>query len=147
MAMTLHLDIVSAEQAIFSGRVEHVTVSGQEGDMGIYPGHTPLLTGVKPGEVFVAKPEGKQEIFYISGGMLEVQPDIVTILADTVIRADDIDEEAAREAQAKARELLSTKKKSKDIDYEKVLVELAEATAKVRAAKDLHKLVRKNRLG
>src|SRR3990167_10952091 len=143
MAMTMHLDIVSAEQAIFSGRVESVIVSGEEGDLGIYPGHTPLLTGVKPGEVSAIKQDGKPEVFYISGGMLEVQPDVVTILADTVIRADDIDEIAAKEAQEKALQALSGKK-AKNIDYQKAIVELAEATAKVKAVKDLHKLVRKN---
>ncbi len=146
MAMTLHLDIVSAEQAIFSGRVERVTVSGQEGELGIYPGHTPLLTGVKPGEVFVVKQDGKPEIFYISGGILEVQPDVVTVLADTVLRADDIDEVAAEQAMKRAKETLAGKK-AKDINYDQVMVELAEATAKVRAAKDLSKLIRKNRLG
>ncbi|OGT30030.1 MAG: F0F1 ATP synthase subunit epsilon [Gammaproteobacteria bacterium RIFCSPHIGHO2_12_FULL_35_23] len=146
MAMTLHLDIVSAEQAIFSGRVQCVTVSGQEGDLGIYPGHTPLLTGVKPGEVTTIKQDGKAEVFYISGGMIEVQPDVVTILADTIIRADDIDEMAAKEAQEKALQSLAGKK-AKNIDYQRALVELAEASAKLRAVKDLHKIIRKNRLG
>lgn len=146
MAMTMHLDIVSAEEKIFSGLIEHMTVTGEEGELGIYPGHTPLLTGIVPGQIIVTKQHGEKEVFYISGGMLEVQPQVVTILADTVIRADDIDEVAALEAQQKAEELRAGKKSS-DIDYEKTLTQLAEASAQVRAVKDLHKYVKKGRIG
>jgi len=146
MAMTMHLDIVSAEEKIFSGLIEHMTVTGEEGELGIYPGHTPLLTGIIPGQIIVTKQHGEKEVFYISGGMLEVQPQVVTILADTVIRADDIDEVAALEAQQKAEELRAGKKSS-DIDYEKTLTQLAEASAQVRAVKDLHKYVKKGRIG
>lgn len=146
MAMTMHLDIVSAEQSIFSGLVERISVTGQEGELGIYPGHTPLLTGIKPGQVFVVKQDGKQELFYLSGGMLEVQPEVTTILADTVLRADDIDEASALEAKQAAEKMLAGKKSS-DVDYDALLIQLSEASAKVRAAKDLGKLIRKNRLG
>jgi F-type H+-transporting ATPase subunit epsilon len=145
MAMTVHLDIVSAEKSIFSGLVEHVTVSGQDGELGIYPGHTPLLTGVKPGEVVATRQNGQVEIYYISGGMLEVQPEIVTILADTVVRADDIDLYAAEEAQKRAREALAHSKDKSSIDYEQALIELAEASARIRAVKNLGELTRKNK--
>lgn len=145
MAMTMHLDIVSAEEQIFSGVVETVVVSGEEGELGIYPGHTPLLTGVRPGQVIATKQHGETEIFYVSGGMLEVQPSVVTILADTIIRADDLDETAALEAQERAKQMMAGKK-STDIDYQQALTELAEASAQMRALKDLHKYSRKRTL-
>jgi len=146
MAMTMHLDIVSAEEAIFSGRVQRVLVSGEEGELGIYPGHTALLSGIKPGEVTALKQDNEMAVFYVSGGMLEIQSGVVTILADTVLRADEIDESAAAEAEAQAKKMLSGKKKT-DIDYDKAITELQEASAKLRAAKDVHKFVREKRLG
>lgn len=142
MAMTtMHLDIVSAEESIFSGVVQHIIVSGQEGELGIYPGHSPLLTGVKPGQVIAKKDNGENEVFYVSGGMLEVQPSIATILADTVIRGDEIDEAQAIEAQEKALQMMAGKKTT-DIDYQQALVQLTEASAQIKAAKDLHKYMR-----
>lgn len=147
MAMTtMHLDIVSAEESIFSGAVQHLIVSGQEGELGIYPGHSPLLTGVKPGQVVAKKEDGETEVFYVSGGMLEVQPSIATLLADTVIRGDEIDETQAEEAKAKALEMMQGKKTT-DIDYQQALVQLTEASAQIKAAKDLHKYVRKHKIG
>lgn len=145
-AKTLQLDIVSAEKSIFSGPVEQLTVDGQEGGLGIFPGHTPLLTGIKPGEVILVKEGGKKDVFYISGGILEVQPEITTILADTVIRADDIDEQAATEALAQAKEHLEQSKKSK-VDYDAALLQLQEATARLRVVKDLNKYIKHNRIG
>jgi len=143
MAETMHLDIVSAEKSIFSGIIEHVIVSGQEGELGIYPGHTALLTGVRPGEIMATLQEGKVEIFYISGGILEVQPTIVTVLADTILRADDIDEAAALEAQERAKKLLADKASEK-VDYQKAILQLEQAEAQIRAIKNLQKLGRKN---
>ena len=102
MAMTVHCDIVSAEEAIFSGLVEIVVATGESGELGILPHHTPLLTALVPGPIRVKKQNGEEEIFYISGGFLEVQPDSVTVLADTALRADNIDEAAALEAKKHA---------------------------------------------
>ena len=109
---TLQLDIVSAEKSIFSGLVQQLSVDGQEGGLGVFPGHTPLLTGIKPGEVLLVRENGNKEVFYVSGGLLEVQPEVATILADTVVRADDIDEQAAAEALEQAKLHLEKSKKS-----------------------------------
>jgi F-type H+-transporting ATPase subunit epsilon len=130
MAMTVHVDIVSAEESIYSGLVEAVIASAQEGEVGIYPRHAPLLTRLKPGEVRLLK-DGKEEHFYISGGILEVQPHIVTILADTALRADDVNEAAALEAKASAEKALSDK--SAKLDFAQAQVQLAEAMAQLRA--------------
>lgn len=143
---TLQLDIVSAEKSIYSGRVQQLSVDGQEGGLGIFPGHTPLLTGIKPGEVLLVHENGNKEVFYVSGGLLEVQPEITTILADTVVRADDIDEQAAEEALEKAKQHLEESKKSK-IDYEQALLQLQEASARLRVVKDLNKFIKHNRIG
>lgn len=124
MAMTIHVDIVSAEESIYSGLVEAVIASAQEGEVGIYPRHAPLLTRLKAGEVRLLK-DGKEEQFYISGGMLEVQPHIVTILADTALRADDVNEAAALEAKAAAEKALNDK--SAKMDFAEAQVQLAEA--------------------
>jgi F-type H+-transporting ATPase subunit epsilon len=144
MAMTLHLDIVSAEEKIFSGRVENLSVTGQEGGLGIFPGHTPLLTGIQPGEIIVTQQGGKKAVFFVSGGMLEVQPETVTVLADTVMRAEDIDKAAAEEARRKARDHYEEQKKTK-IDYEASLVQLQEASAKLRVLKTLKEYTDKHR--
>src|SRR4030081_3802108 len=95
---TMQLDIVSAERSLFQGVVKFISVTGGMGELGINPGHTTLLTDLKPGQVRVEFAEGKSEVFYISGGMLEIQPEIVTILADTAVRASDLDEAAAKAA-------------------------------------------------
>lgn len=130
MAMTIHVDIVSAEDAIYSGSVDAVFASAVMGEVGIYPRHTPLMTRLKPGEVRVLK-DGKEEHFYVSGGMLEVQPHIVTILADTASRAADVDEAAALEAKSSAEKAL--KDKSAKLDYAEAQAQLAEAMAQLRA--------------
>ncbi|MFT6115803.1 MAG: F-type H+-transporting ATPase subunit epsilon [Candidatus Azotimanducaceae bacterium] len=130
MASTVHCSIVSAELEIFSGMVEMVVASGTEGELGIFPGHTPLLSGVKPGPVRLRLEGGKEEIFFASGGYIEVQPTAVTILADTAIRADDIDEAAALEAKAKAERDLADNRA--DIDFGRITVDLAEQAAMLR---------------
>jgi F-type H+-transporting ATPase subunit epsilon len=138
MSITMHLDIVSAEHAIFSGVVEMVVASGELGELGIIPGHAPLLTILSPGEIRVTMQGGKQEIYYVSGGMLEVQPYYVTVLADVAERADHLDEAAALAAKAHAEALIANK--DADVDYSIAAVELARAVAQIRA---IHKL-RKN---
>jgi len=132
-AMTTHLDVVSAEQSLFSGRVSHLSVSGQEGELGIMPGHTPLLTAIKPGMVQLVKQGGGEEVIYISGGFLEVQPGGVTVLADTAIRGQDLDQAKAEEAERAAKEQLSNP--SKEIDFALVTAQLAQAVAQLRAIK------------
>jgi F-type H+-transporting ATPase subunit epsilon len=104
MAMTYHLDVVSAEQQMFSGLVEKIQVTGSEGELGIYPGHAPLLTAIKPGMIRIVKQHGHEEFIYLSGGILEVQPGSVTVLADTAIRGQDLDEARALESKRKAEE-------------------------------------------
>lgn len=137
MAMTFHLDIVSAEKQIFSGRAEKASVMGAEGELGIMPGHRQLLTSLQPGQVRVTLADSSEEIFYISGGLLEVQPDVVTVLADTAERAGDLDEAKALEAMKHAKDLLADKQAS--IDYAKALAELAEAAAKLKTIQSIRK--------
>ncbi|MCP0914886.1 MULTISPECIES: F0F1 ATP synthase subunit epsilon [Legionella] len=137
MAITTHLDIVSAEREIFSGIVEMVVATGEIGELGIVPGHAPLLTLLKPGEVRVTLPGGEQEVYYISGGMLEVQPYYVTVLADAVERADSLDEAAALAAKARAEEAIANK--DADIDYSVAAAELARAVAQIRAIQKVRK--------
>lgn len=131
MIKTMQVDIVSAETEILSGQVAHLIVNGLLGELGIYPGHTQLVTALKPGPVRLVKPDGEDEILYISGGILEVQPELVTILADTAVRAADLDEMAALEAKHSAEQALSDKQA--DIDYAKATVELAQAVAQLQA--------------
>ncbi|MDX1836256.1 F0F1 ATP synthase subunit epsilon [Legionella taurinensis] len=137
MAITTHLDIVSAEKEIYSGVVELVVATGELGEVGITPGHAPLLTVLKPGEIRITLPGGSQEIYYVSGGMLEVQPHCVTVLADTVERADNLDEAAALAAKAKAEEEIANK--NTDLDYSRAAAELARAVAQIRAIQKLRK--------
>ncbi|ODC04793.1 F0F1 ATP synthase subunit epsilon [Terasakiispira papahanaumokuakeensis] len=137
MAMTLHCDIVSAEQSIFSGRAEMLIAAGAAGDLGIMPGHTPLLTELKPGPVRVVLQDGKEEIFYVSSGFLEVQPNVVTVLADSADRAENLDEAAAQEAQREAERAMKDQKS--DLDYARATVELAEAAAQLRTLQQLRK--------
>ncbi|HHF7347522.1 TPA: F0F1 ATP synthase subunit epsilon [Legionella feeleii] len=137
MARTTHLDIVSAEQEIFSGVVEMVIATGELGEIGIVPGHAPLLTVLKPGEIRVTHQGGAQEIYYVSGGMLEVQPHYVTVLADTVERAEEIDEAAALAAKARAEEAITHK--GAELDYSRAAAELARAVAQIRAIQKLRK--------
>lgn len=137
MAMTIHVDIVSAESAIFSGSATMVFAPAEMGEVGIAPRHTPLLTRLKPGEVRVQTDDGKEQSFYISGGMLEVQPHVVTVLSDTALRAKDLDEAAALAAKDRAEKLLADNKA--DIDYAKAQAELAEAVAQLRTIQKLRK--------
>ncbi|HED18518.1 MAG TPA: F0F1 ATP synthase subunit epsilon [Gammaproteobacteria bacterium] len=135
MAMTIHVDIVSAEAEIFSGTANMVFAPAEMGEVGIAPRHTPLLTRLKAGEVRV-QVEGKEEqFFYVSGGMLEIQPHMVTVLADTAMRAADLDEAAAQRVKARAEKAMVDKKS--DFDYAKAQAELAEAVAQLRTIKHL----------
>lgn len=138
MAMTIHVDIVSAEGHLFSGQGEMVYAPAIMGEIGIAPRHAPLVTQLKPGEVRVDPGSGKeQEHFYVSGGMIEVQPFKVTVLADTGLRAGDLDEAAAQEAKRRAEDALANS--AADIDLAKAQVELAEAVAQLRAIEGLRK--------
>jgi F-type H+-transporting ATPase subunit epsilon len=133
--MTLHVDIVSAEAEIFSGTVTMVFAPAEMGEVGIAPRHAPMLTKLKPGEVRVQTQEGEEQSFFVSGGLLEVQPHVVTVLADTAIRAHDLDEAAALEAKERAEQLLSDKQA--DIDYARAQAELAESMAQLAAIRKL----------
>jgi F-type H+-transporting ATPase subunit epsilon len=137
MTMTIHVDIVSAESEIYSGQGEMVFAPAQEGEVGIAPAHTPLLTRLRPGEVRIQLPDGKEEAFYVSGGILEVQPRTVTILSDTAARAHDLDEAAALEAKRHAEQAIQDR--SAQIDYAKALAEYAEAAAQLQAIERLRK--------
>jgi F-type H+-transporting ATPase subunit epsilon len=137
---TLRIDIVSAEREIFSGESRMVFVTGEQGELGIAPGHSQLLTSLKPGYVRVIKPNREEEVFYISSGMLEVQPYIVSVLADTAIRATDLDEAKALVAKEEAERILAGKASAMDIA--KATAELAEVAAQLRAIQQLRKLRR-----
>jgi F-type H+-transporting ATPase subunit epsilon len=139
-ADTLRLDIVSAEKQIFSGEAEMVFLNGEMGELGIAPGHSQLLTTLRPGLVRAILPSKKEELFYISGGMIEVQPYIVSVLADTALRATDIDEAAALAAKEQAENVLAGKTSA--IDIAKATVELAEAVAQIRTIQQLKKKTR-----
>ena len=139
MAMTLHVNIVSAEKLLYSGIAEVVIAPGARGELGIYPRHTPLLTTLKPGSVRIKVPgQAEEEVIYVSGGILEVQPHIVTILSDTAIRGGDLDEAKALEAKRAAEEAM--KDKAATMDYAQAQVELAQAIAQLAAIKKLRKL-------
>jgi len=135
MAMTLHVDIVSAEAEIFSGTVTMVFAPAEMGEVGIAPRHAPLLTRLKPGEIRIQQADGVEQSFFVSGGMLEVQPHVVTVLADTAIRAHDLDEAAAVEAKERAERMLADK--HADIDYAKAQAELAQSIAQLHAIQKL----------
>jgi F-type H+-transporting ATPase subunit epsilon len=136
MAMTIHVDIVSAEQSIFSGLAEFIVVPAEMGEIGIYPQHTPLLTRIKPGSVRLKLPNhDAEELIYVSGGILEIQPDMITILSDTAIRGNDLDEAKALEAKNKAEQAL--KDRSGVLDVAKAQAELAEAVAQIAAIRKL----------
>ena len=138
---TMQLEIVSAEAALFSGRVRSLVATGSGGELGIYPGHTALLTSLKPGQIYAVLENGREEVFYMSGGMLEVQPTVVTVLADTAIRAADIDEAAATLAKEEALKKLSEQKTG--IEYSRALTELAEAAAQLKAIDVIRRQARK----
>jgi F-type H+-transporting ATPase subunit epsilon len=137
MAITIHCDIASAEQKIFSGLVEYVVATGTYGDLGVFPGHAPLLTTLIPGPVRLVKDGGEEEIFYVSGGYLEVQPWMVNILADTAVRAQDVDEANAIEARKEALESIT--RQSEEFEYSRAASQLAEAAARLRTLQQLRK--------
>lgn len=135
---TIHVDIVSAEGEIFSGEASMVFVPAVMGDIGIAPRHAPLLTTLKPGEVRVQTPTGDEQFFYVSGGAIEIQPHLVTVLADTALRAHDLDEAAAVQAKQRAEEAL--RNRDDKLDTAKLQAELAQAAAQIRAIERLRKL-------
>jgi F-type H+-transporting ATPase subunit epsilon len=140
MGISVHCDIVSAEEEIFSGRVEMIIAAGIDGDLGVAPGHTPLLSALKPGPIRVIKQGGEEEVFYVSGGYLEVQPHVVTILSDSAQRAADMDEAAALDAKQDAEKALANQ--SGDFDYSKAASQLAEAAARLRTIQQLRNKLR-----
>jgi F-type H+-transporting ATPase subunit epsilon len=136
MSNTIHVDVVSAEESIFSGEAEFVVLPGEAGELGIYPRHTPLITRIKPGSVRI-KVAGQEaeELIFVNGGVLEVQPNIVTVLADTAIRGQDLDEAKASEAHKRAQEALHNR--TAKMEYAKAAAELAEAAAQLAAIRKL----------
>jgi len=137
MAMTTHLDVVSAETEIFSGLVETIQVTGSEGELGIHPGHAPLITRLQPGMVRIVKQHGEEELIYVAGGILEIQPDTIVVLADIAVRAEDLDEAAAEAAQKHAQERIA--QGGADFNYADAAIELAEAIAQLRLIQKLRK--------
>jgi len=138
MAMTIHVDIVSAEEEIHSGRANVVYAPAEMGEVGIYPRHAPMLSKLKPGEVRVEPEGGGEELFFfVSGGLLEVQPHVVTVLADTAIRAHDLDEASAMEAQKQAEQAMQDNKS--ELDFAKAKAEMVQAAAQLRAIQKLRK--------
>jgi len=137
MSMTTHLDIVSAETEIYSGPVTMVFAPAEMGEVGISPRHAPMVTRLKPGEVRVQTQEGEEQHIYVSGGILEIQPHVVTVLADTATRAADLDEASAIEAKARAEKAM--KDKTDALDYAKAEIDLAQAAAQLRAIEALRK--------
>ena len=137
MAMTMNCDIASTEARIFSGRVESLVATGTLGDMGILPGHAPLLTALIPGPVRLVTQAGEEQIFYVSGGYLEVQPGMVNILADTAIRADDMDEAQAEQAKKDVEAAIANR--DAEFEYSRAATQLAEAAAQLRTIQQLRK--------
>ena len=135
---TIHVDIVSAEGEIFSGEASMVFVPAIMGDIGIAPRHAPLLTTLRPGEVRVQTPAGDEQFFYVSGGAIEIQPHVVTVLADTALRAHDLDEAAALAAKQRAEEAL--RNRTDAMDTAKLQAELAQAAAQIKAIEKLRKI-------
>jgi F-type H+-transporting ATPase subunit epsilon len=138
VAITVHVDVVSAEEKIFSGLAEFVVLPGEVGELGILPGHMPLMTRIRPGAVRLKLPnQAEEELIFVAGGILEVQPGLVTVLADTAIRGHDLDEVKASEAKRKAEEALADR--SAELDYARAQSELAEAVAQLAAIQRLRK--------
>jgi len=137
MATSFHCDIASAEDRIYSGEIESLVAAGSLGDLGIYPGHAPLLTALIPGPVRIILAGGEEEIYYVSGGFLEVQPGTVNILADTAIRADDVDEATAEKARQEAEAAIANQ--DAEFEYSKAASQLAEAAAQIRTIQQLRK--------
>lgn len=137
---TMQVEVVSAEHEIFSGQATMLIATAAAGELGIYPQHTPLLTSLKAGDVRIQTEDGAEQVIYVSGGILEVTPKKVTVLSDTAVRADDLDEAAALEAQRKAEQAL--KDTTTDINYAKAKAELAQAAAQLQALKKMKKIAR-----
>lgn len=140
MATSFHCDIVSVGESIFAGKVSMVVAHGALGDLGIMPGHAPLMSQLNPGPVRVQREDGTEEVYYVSGGVLEVQPNVVTILADTAVRANDVDAAAAEQARKAALDALANQKS--EMDTSAALAALAEAAAQIRTLQQM-----KNRAG
>ena len=137
MPATMQCHIASAEEEIYSGRIAMLSLVGTLGELGVLPGHAPLLTGIRPGPVRLRDEDGEEEVFYAAGGYLEIQPGVVTVLADTALRASDIDEAAAAEAQQEAERALT--EAAAEMDYGRVQAQLAAATAQQRTLEELRK--------
>lgn len=137
MGTIFHLDIVSAEESIYSGATEFLVAPAEMGEVGIYPQHTPMLTRIKSGMVRIKAPLKDEELVYVSGGLLEVQPDVVTILADTAVRSADLDEAKAIEAKKAAEDAI--KNRESEVDYARAQAELIEAVAQLSAIRQLKK--------
>ena len=135
MATSVDCDIVSAEESIFEGKVEFISLTGTLGELGIYPGHTPLLSEVKPGPVRLRMESGEEDIFYVSGGFLEVQPHKVILMADTALRAADLNEAAAEEASRQAEQAMADR--SSEFEYSREAGQLAEAAAQLRTLRQI----------
>ncbi|HPF74396.1 MAG: F0F1 ATP synthase subunit epsilon [Rhodanobacteraceae bacterium] len=140
MSSTIRCDIVSAEESIFHGTVEMVVATGELGELGIAPRHAPLITRLKPGQVRVILAGGEEQFFYVSGGILEVQPQVVTVLADTAVRAKDLDEKAALEAKAEAERALANR--GEEMEIAEAQAKLAEAMAQLQALERLRKTLK-----
>jgi F-type H+-transporting ATPase subunit epsilon len=139
MAMTIHVDVVSAEESIFSGEAEFIAAPAKMGEVGIYPRHTPMITPIKPGALRIKLPdEAEEQLIFVSGGVLEVQPGVVTVLADTAIRGHDLDEAKANEAKAAAEEAMRNAKS--DIDFAKAESEFVAMAAQIAAIQKLRKI-------
>ena len=134
---TIHVDVVSAEESIFSGEARFIALPGEAGELGVYPRHTPLITRIKPGSVRIQLENGTEEFVFVAGGILEVQPNVVTVLADTAIRGHDLDEAKANEAKARAEEALRNNDAA--IDYAAAQAELVSAVAQLAAIRKLRK--------
>ena len=140
---TFNLTIVSAERKIFEGEVKQIQATGVEGELGILPGHTPLLTAIKPGIIKFTLQDGNEEVIYVSGGFLEVQPNIVTVLADVAIRGSELDADRIREAKHKAEENIVSH--ASDVDHDLLVAKLSKELAKLRAYELTEKLLKTRR--
>ncbi|CAM3882182.1 F0F1 ATP synthase subunit epsilon [Avibacterium endocarditidis] len=140
---TLNLTVVSAEESIFTGQVKSIQATGIEGELGILPGHTPLLTAIKPGIVKLTLENGNEEVIYVSGGFLEVQPNVVTVLADVAIRGKELDGDRILEAKRQAEQNIVAN--AKDANYEMLAAKLSKELAKLRAYELTEKLVKNKR--
>lgn len=137
---TMHCEIVSAERQLYSGTITKLSAVGTIGGLGIYPGHAPLLTGIRPGPVTLSMEDGEEEVFFASGGYIEIQPGVITILADTAVRAEDIDEVQAEAARAEAERALA--ERTAEFEFSTATAMLAEAMAQQRTLDELRKIKR-----